>query len=314
MAIKIGGTSIINDDGSISNVGIVTIGLGGTTGKFKVGTGVTIDGAGNAYFDGQITVNGGITYLVGLNSMSPQNTSLADSGSYGEWNGVLRLYFDSPVQASAGSTLTVSLRRGSSTGTQISTAGVSSISYPGSDTAILDINFPGITTALNTGIATYYPIIPKGIIKFIANNADYAGNYSGDPQANSLSFQINGNAPLGAEYRRGYLICKSGGVGWLVSPYCSELSRNFYDQGHAATCAQTVTGCTGWFTTNRFVLENPGRVCKQYWDCYSLDWYWSNTEHFSLYSWGINFANDATSANLREPCTYCVRSFRCVTY
>lgn len=318
MAIKVGGTSIIDDNKNISNVGIVTIGTGGTTGQFNVGTGVTIDGTGNAYFDGYITVNGGINYLVGLTSIYPQDNDLPDADIYENWDGNLILYFDSPVEVAAGSTLTVELRRDQIAGPLIATAGISSINYPGGDFSVLEVAFGGISTSFGAEIATYFPIIPKGIIKFSANQQDYAGNYSGDLQQNEFNFEFGSEG--GTAQQGGYLICKSGGTKWIVAPNTTEVSRTFGSRNDAVTTANSNAACGDWFVPSIGQLQNPGYICRTNWDSYSSTIYWSNTtgNHFQLGGTAcfVNFNNGGSGIDYLYDGTppYCVRAFRCVTY
>lgn len=343
MAIQIGGTTVIDNSRNITNVGIITVGTGGTSGTLKVGTGVTIDGAGNAYFDGYITVNGGINYLVGLTSIYPQNNDLSNNSVYNDWDGNLFLYFDSAVAVSAGSTLKIELKKNSTSSVGIRTVGISSITYPGGDFSVLKVGFGSLSVAIASGIATYFPIIPKGIIKFSSNSSDYAGNYSGDIQQNLCSFRFEGT-PLGNSYGGGNLICAAGGFGWIVAPSTTEISRNWYLRNDANTCAQTVTGCTGWFIPTDCQLQNPGYICRTYWSSYnSAANYWSSTEVFGtctfqtfIYNYnerdlfGCPSAQTPTTvctccnarallpggpiAEINKPTTSCVRAFRCVTY
>jgi len=321
MAIRIGGTSIIDDNKNIANVGIITVGISGTSGTFKVGTGVTIDGAGNAYFDGYITVNGGINYLVGLNSIFPQDAYLENNSIYDGWDGNLLLYFDSNVQVAAGSTLKAEIRKGTSTGGIVTSVGITSIAYPGSDLSVLRISFGGISTAPVSTSTTYFPIIPKGIIKFIASNNDYAGNYSGDAQQNTFSLKLKGT-PGGTSYGGGYLICAASGISWVVAPCTAEVSKNWHSRNDANTAAQSVSGCTGWFVPTVSQLQNPGYICRTYWDNYRCANYWSSSQRtvnfVPDFAYWVNFSNGIAESHgggaAHKNCTYCVRSFRCVAY
>ena len=316
MAIKINGTSVIDDDKNISNVGIITVGTGGTTGTLQVGTGVTIDGAGNAYFDGYITVNGGINYLVGLTSIYPQDTDLADSGQFVTWNGNLDLYFDSPVEvvsAGIGTTLTVQLRKNSISGTITKTAGISSINYLGGDFSVLRVAFGGISTAPGSGVGTYYPIIPKGIIQFSAIGQDYVGNFSGDSEQDQFTFEFSGRN-LGDALYGGYLICSSGGTSWIVAPSSTEVIRNWYLRTDSVTTANASAACGDWFVPERSQYQNPGYVCKVYWDSVSPTNYWSNTESSARFAYSVNMGNGSSPQLIKHIHSLRVRAFRCVIY
>jgi hypothetical protein len=317
MAIQIGGTTVINNSRNITNVGIITVGTGGTSGTLKVGTGVTIDGAGNAYFDGFITVNGGINYLVGLTSIYPQNEDLSNNSIYDAWDGDLFLYFDSQVEVSAGSTLKIELKKNTTGSVGIRTAGISSISYPGGDFSVLKVGFGSLSVPPGSGIATYFPIIPTGIIKFSSNSNNYAGNYSGDPQQNQISFKFQGTS-LGSAHLGGFLMCASAGIKWIVSPCSAEVTRTWYSRDDASTRAQEVSGCTGWFVPTVSQLQNPGYCCRSFWGpspCYSASTYWSSqrVHPTSASACGVSFNGGHTSNTFSDQ-SRVVRAFRCVTY
>lgn len=118
--------------------------------------------------------------------------------------------------------------------------------------------------------------------------------------------------PLGTDIEGGKLICRQSNVAWIVAPINSEVSRCFGLINDAVTCAQQVTGCTGWFVPNINQLQNPGYTCRSYWD-YSLSTYWS-TSTSGLTRFALTFTGDGTSWGTRSGCTFCVRAFRCVTY
>lgn len=118
---------------------------------------------------------------------------------------------------------------------------------------------------------------------------------------------------LGTSIEGGRLICRASNVAWIVAPAESEVSRNWYSRNDANTRAQQVSGCTGWFVPTCGQLQNPGYVCRTYWDSYSSTIYWSSTEDNSNYAWFVYFGNGITF-NLNKTHTFCVRAFRCVTY
>lgn len=112
----------------------------------------------------------------------------------------------------------------------------------------------------------------------------------------------------------GYLICKSAGLAWIVAPNTTEVSRTWYLRNDAITRAQTVTGyTTGWFVPTCVQIQNPGFNCRGYWDSYSTPYYWSSTEETASTAFLVYVSNGASSSRLKSA-TYCVRSFRCVTY
>lgn len=120
-------------------------------------------------------------------------------------------------------------------------------------------------------------------------------------------------APLGTVIEGGNLVCRSGGVAWIVAPATSEVSRNWYARNDASTRAQQVSGCTGWFVPTITQMQNPGFACRTYWDSLKCFGYWSST------NWNANSARsidmvDGLTYCQGKPDTICVRAFRCVTY
>ena len=135
-----------------------------------------------------------------------------------------------------------------------------------------------------------------------------------------------GTAPttVGSSFGGGSAICLAGsfacgGVVWIVSPYASEVSRDWYNINDANTTAQSVSGCTGWFVPAAGQLQNPGYCCRSFWGpspCYSSTTYWSITERNASRGCGVFFTSGGIAA-LSQACkqfVFCVRSFRCVTY
>jgi len=119
---------------------------------------------------------------------------------------------------------------------------------------------------------------------------------------------------LGGAALGGYLICRSGGVGWVVAPSTTEVSRSWYSRDDAVTTAEANAACGDWFVPTCGQLQNPGWVCNTYWDSFSSDCFWSSTEHGgSFLAWTVRFTDGYTSGrNKANAC--CVRAFRCVTY
>jgi hypothetical protein len=146
--------------------------------------------------------------------------------------------------------------------------------------------------------------------------------------------QFNQSHSLG-ESVGGNVICKTGGIIWIVAPAATEVSRNWTDRGDAITTASAYTAayssasyaspvqnhpgavcCGAWFISSCSQLSNPGYLCRTNWDSYSNAYYWS-TSGFPAYpaTWKtiVSMATGAvTRSNIAS--TYCVRAFRCVTY
>lgn len=141
-------------------------------------------------------------------------------------------------------------------------------------------------------------------------------------QSHSLGGSVGGN-----------VICKTGGIIWIVAPAVTEVSRNWNDIGDAITCASAYTAenssasytspiqnhtgavcCSVWFIPNCSQLSNPGYTCRTHWDSYSESVYWSSTIYTSgVCGYYVSFINGGVA---RSPSgsTNCVRAFRCVTY
>lgn len=114
----------------------------------------------------------------------------------------------------------------------------------------------------------------------------------------------------------GNLICRAASVNWIVAPSSSEVARSWGSRGDAATTAQQVSGCTGWFIPTSAQLQNPGFTCRTYWDSYQPGAYWSDTRSNHVYAVPVSMDSGAT---LGRPAFYQfiahrVRAFRCVTY
>jgi len=110
------------------------------------------------------------------------------------------------------------------------------------------------------------------------------------------------------------IICKNGGIAWLVAPISTEVSRTWYCREDAVTRAIAVTSVTTeWFVPCIGQLQNPGYLCRSYWDSYSSTFYWSSTETSSTIACFLNFFNGGTGTRSKAS-TYCVRAFRCITY
>ena len=111
------------------------------------------------------------------------------------------------------------------------------------------------------------------------------------------------------------IICKNGGLAWLVAPISTEVSRTWYCREDAVTRAIAVTSLTtGWFVPTCGQLCNPGYLCRSFWDSYSSSaFYWSSTDINSGTACSVYFSNgNAYITNKAE--SPCVRAFRCVTY
>jgi hypothetical protein len=134
---------------------------------------------------------------------------------------------------------------------------------------------------------------------------------------NVTSTTFDTGAPLGSRpnIACGFLLCKTGGnTAWIVAPRCSQVSRTWYLRADAVTTANACSGCSGvWFVPTRTQLQNPGYICRQYWDLFSSSLYWSSTQYNATNAYFVPFNSCGTNRNTKT-CVMCVRAFRCVTY
>lgn len=123
---------------------------------------------------------------------------------------------------------------------------------------------------------------------------------------------------LGSFFGGGFVICcQGGGVAWVVSPFSAQVSRTWYLRNDAATRAQQVSGCTGWFVPTISQLQNPGYICRSFWGpspCFSNASYWSSTDSSDEEASILRFFNGTVGDDIYKSNTFCVRAFRQVTY
>lgn len=118
--------------------------------------------------------------------------------------------------------------------------------------------------------------------------------------------------PPGTAMLGGYLLCKNGGVAWIVAPSSTEQFGNTGLFATARSCAETVSGCNDWFIPIRSQLSNPGYECRFGWDSYVSSIYWASDAISPGLGW-VNMANGALGSCYTTN-SYYIRAFRCVTY
>jgi len=197
---------------------------------------------------------------------------------------------------------TITLRSGSTSGSVIETFDAASsgqISISGNDWILDPTSNLGFATSIHT-------IIPStAIVGYVGLNTTGADTHS-----------FTTDLPLGSSFEGGFLICKAAPLRWVVSPRSAEVSRTWYNRNDANTTAQSVSGCTGWFVPTVSQLQNPGYCCRSFWGpspCYSLFTYWSSSELGSQPGACVNFGGGGVCRSYKT-FSWCVRSFRCVTY
>jgi len=317
MAIKISGTTVIDDNRNVSSVGIATVGSGsstttinGNTGIVNVGTGVTIDGiTGNISIAGTISAKG-FNIPASVASFNPANGATNVSISLTS----ITLTFDQVI--GIGTTGFAHLRTVSSGGTTLETFTVSQINQNTATSKVVTINRNTAST------------LPQSEnIFFVVDNRMFnttSGKFAGINTTNGQTYSFTtGVLSLGDSYQGGYLICASGGTRWIAAPQTAEVSRSWFDRGQANTRAQQVSGCSGWFVPSCGQLQNPGFICRTYWDAYCQNLYWSNeafpvSGHAGCCAWNVSMSHGSASYCIygRRPANseFCVRAFRTVSY
>jgi hypothetical protein len=306
MAIKISGTTVIDDDRNLVSTGIATIGTGsssttidGVSGVVNIGTGVTINAVtGDINTIGIVTV-GQLNVPIEVISFSP---AIGATGISSETNIVTT--FNQTV--GFGTTGFIELKVGSAT-----TGALIETLYPVNTTLS---NQATVLTFNNAdfadGINEIFPVMSSGFV--VSNGSDFAGiNTVGS--ATTYSFTTKRLEP-GDFHQGGYIICNSGGTRWIVATLNTEVSRDWYTRADAVTTANATAACGDWFVPSFAQLQNPGYVCRNYWDSYSNTVYWSDEKPFGTCSaCCVNFINGAAGVGNIDSIR-CVRAFRCMTY
>ena len=197
----------------------------------------------------------------------------------------------------------ITIRSGSASGSALQTIDVTSGAVSVSVTQAT-INPPSDLAF----ITDQYIVVDAGC--FRNSDGDVA---SGNAIINTYNFTTETDLQLGDAFEGGYLICCSSSVYWIVASSSAEVSRSWYQRNNAATRAQQVSGCSGWFVPDWRQLHNPGYECRTNWDSICNAWYWSD-DSFNSYSALAEYMGSAQITNLHKTDIRCVRAFRCVTY
>jgi len=139
--------------------------------------------------------------------------------------------------------------------------------------------------------------------------------------------------PVGsATYDGSRLICKSGGTGWFVAPSSTQVQGQWAGGQYNSTSvddkccisewssleaalegATRRIDSTKWFVPSISQLNNPGYICKTYWDSFDAASYWSSTETNATDACIQDIADGTIDCNGKTD-SFRVRAFRCVTY
>jgi len=298
MAIKISGTTVINDDSNIINVGVVTVGTGGTDGKIQVGTGATIHGSGDVAIAGTVYAFDVVLPLK-IDGFDPGDgaTNVSPSSD-------IRISFNKAI--SIGSTGYVFIKDGSNTILDTLSVGSTQISRTDVNKTLVITPSSDFTKGTISVANTITTVVQASFI----DNAEFTGiNTTG---GTDYSFEIE-TVALGDAYEGGYFICSAGGVQWIVAPSTTEVSRSWHARNDAITTANASAACGDWFVPSIGQLQNPGYTCRIYWDSYSSTQYWSNQQYHFYTAYAVNLAN-GSNGGAGPGASLCVRAFRCVSY
>ena len=296
MAIQINNVNVIDDSRNIS-AGIVTVGTGnsqatinGNTGIASIGIGITAEGS-----SGDLTISGTLT-AAGI-SVPPSVVSFspADGATDVDTDVNISITFDQYITGLATDKY-IRIRSGSATGTVLETitANAGNVSVSGATVTINpSTNYPTSTTM--------YPVIDEGA---------FFGVYDSPSQEiNTYNFTSYAIPEEGDLFQGGYVMCKTASVLWIVAPPAAQFNTNYSNRTTANSCAQTVTGYSGWFYPTVSQLQNPGYVCRANWgNTFGSIWGTAQGQYNVVYSWG-NPGGEATSHT-----GFRAVSFRTVSY
>ena len=222
--------------------------------------------SGTTVIDDSRNINAGVATFSSLD-VTPEviTFSPTDGATNQQTNENIVITFNLNVRKGSGN---ITLRDGSASGTGIQTIGVSSSS--------VSISGAEVTIDPPSGLPNQKDI-------YVVVDADAfqtTGTSSGNAIINTYNFTTK-TLELGDAFEGGFLICCSSNVYWVISPFCTEVSRAWSARTDANTRAQDVSGCTGWFTLSIALYDNPFYACRTHIDQYSFGTsdacrYWAN--------------------------------------
>jgi hypothetical protein len=309
MAIKISGTTVIDDSRNLVSVGVATVGSGnsavilnGITGSLNVGSGVTINGnTGDINISGILTV-GQLSVPISVISFSPANGSTTATAA-----GNVVITFNQTV--GVGTTGFIEVFVGTARSEFISVGSTRAFMTNGGTKLNIDPtnNFPGLSTVRIVMSSEF----------ITANGRNFTGINTSTSVGVGTTYTFNVTPALGSAYLGGRFICQSGGINWILAPVSTEVSRTWTAINDAVTTANASAACGDWFVPNAGQLQNPGYVCRTYWDVISGTFsrsYWSSTEA-GPQACGVQMGPTHGGRFIGpKTLSFCVRSFRCVTY
>ena len=296
MAIKISGTTVIDDSRNIQNIGIIT-----ATSFVGSGSGLTGVGIGTT---GSINTSGNITAGVAtFRSINVPPVPITFSPAIGatsvsQTSNIVITFNETVIKGSGN----ITLRESSVGGTAFSTIAVSSG-----------------TVTISGGAVTIdpTPTFPSGSVIFpVVDAGAFTGLTTSSVNAliNNYSFTAASGPALGSSYEGGNIICCANPTRWVVAPLCSEAVRGYASFQDGVTLAQSCTGCSGWFIPTNCQHCNPGYVCRQYWTRGGSA-YWTSSPRINGFNVPHYFYGSGGLNEQAGPNTIAYsRAFRCVTY
>ena len=203
--------------------------------------------------------------------------------------------FDRTITRGTG---TIELREGSASGTIIQ-------SYNAA-TNTNNLTFSGSTLTINPSVTLgyykqYYPVIPSGAVV----------GFGGISNWNARTV----NTVVGQSYCGGRIICQTSNCRWIMAPSSSEVVRNWNQRGNANQRAQAVTGVSGWFVASKGQMQNPGFTCRNNWDSFINNYYWTNTQAPNTsFACRIDFSQNGLVNCAQKTASYRIRSMKTESY
>ena len=196
----------------------------------------------------------------------------------------------------------ITIRSGSASGTALQTIDVSTSAVSVSGTQAT-INPPS-DMAFETD---QYIVVDENSFFNSDGDAD-----SGNDVINTYNFTTLADVALGDAIEGGNVFCKSSSNYWIVAPPSSEITRTWYSRYDAATTAQQVSGCTGWYIPTRDQAYSLF-LCRDYWE-EKVSHYWSNTNRDSCQAYYQVMYSSGPRWDEQKSYDKCVRAIRNVSY
>jgi hypothetical protein len=253
--------------------------------------------SGTTVIDDNRNINAGIITATSLNVPPEVLTfSPADGATNVDSSSNIVITYNVNLKKGSGN---ITLRNSSGIGTVISTIDVTSsdVTISGGQVTIAPSTMPNSTDV--------YVVLDAGVLVS-------TGTSSKTTEINDYNFTTRDLA-LGDAFSGGYLICCASSTYWIVAPSSTEVTRNWDSRGDAVTTAQAQAACGDWFVPNCNQFKNPGCLCRNYWDSYSSNYYWTDSQSSATQAYIIRLPDGADTPEGKSN-THKVRAFRTLSY